>query len=80
MLSSRAAWLSVKRPIAASDPARASSSSTRSRGGHPRGEGSSAAPNQRAALAGARRAAASPASRKIATAAASPWRAERSTW
>ena len=47
-----------------------------------RGLGStrSAAPNQRAALSGASRAAASPASRRTATAATSPWRADRSTW
>ncbi len=44
------------------------------------GRSRSASPNQAAALAGARCAAASPASRRVATAAASPCRAERSTW
>ena len=80
MLSSRAAWLSANWPVAPSEPASASSSSTRSSAGALSERRRRAPSNQRAALAGARCAAASPASRRTATAAASPWRAESATW
>ncbi len=80
MLSSSAAWPSANCPVATSALARASSSSTRNSAGAVPGSSRSASPNHAAALAGARWAAASPASRRVATAAASPWRAERSTW
>ena len=80
MLSSRARCPSANCPVAASAPANARSSSTRSSAGVASGRSRSAPANQRAALAGARRAATSPASRRVATAATSPWRAARSTW
>ena len=78
--SIRMAWLSSKRPLAASTAAYVSSSSTRSSAGVVSGVSRTAAANQRAALAGARWAAAAPASRSVAIAAGSPWRAARSTW
>ena len=60
MLSRRAARLSSNRPVAACAPASAVSSSTRSPGRASSGRSPSAIPNQRAALSGARPAAAVP--------------------
>ena len=79
MLSISAARASSNWPIAASAPARALSSAMRSSAGASAGSSRSAAPNQRAAPAGVRWAIASPASRRTATARASPWRAACST-
>ena len=78
--SIRVARLSSKRPLPESAAACDSSNSTRSPAGVAADVRRRAAPNQRAALAGARWTAASPASRSVAIAAVSPWRAERSTW
>ena len=81
MLSSRDSRLSSKRPVAACAAASCHEKSKPLRvAAHRREAGSRRAPNQRAALPGARRAAAWPASRRTATAAMSPWRAECSTW
>ena len=68
-----------KRPWAASARARASSSPMRCSAGAARAAGERGA-EPRAALAGARRIAAVPASVSTATAARSPWRAANSTW
>jgi hypothetical protein len=80
MPSSRAVRLSSNCPVAACAPASAISSLTRSEGRTLSGNRRRATANQRAALTGARWAAASPASRRTATAAMSPCLAEYSTW
>ena len=67
-------------PVADEALARASNNSTRSSMGVAAGSSRRASLNQTAALAGARSAMDSPASRRTATAARSPWRAERATW
>ena len=78
--SSSASWPWSNWPVAISILARARSSSTRRSAGAACGRRRSASPNQVAALAGARCAAASPASRSVAIAALSPCLAECWRW
>ncbi len=80
MLSVSAARLSSKLPVAACEPASAVSRPMRSAGGAEAGRSSSAAENHRAALTGARLAAAFPASLSSATACTSPCCADCATW